>query len=476
MRKVIICLYLIISTSVLCFAQSALWAGNAARGNDDAYPASIRSSGKAAGMSLALPEGTLVQVRNQKNNLTVDVTIVSGQGKPGIFLLLNSTAADALEIHTGEVIMVEIQEKSSVSNPFLDYSADPDSFKKNLNEEFLAQSSDDPDNAAAVDVGEEMGKMGYAAAEEEGVPEEEPALETATEASVAAEPVITEDVEVEPEPEPVEADVAPEPVEPEPEIVIPAAEDGRDYEEIIIADSEETFDDVLDYGEEAGGEDILIPADTAAAEEEAEPFLADEISGEDMAAVTEDIPAVEPAPVTDEEDIPEADTALEEEAAVVDPDRVIYFLTPAELRPPEPVEEAPAIPEWGEAEDDLLVAEAVPEESAEGVSEPEKEEPSVIFVPQYVDGDELDAYMKETLETGARYVQVATAGKNEQEHIYKNMEDLQESFPYLPILLLPGKDENSLRLMVGPVSRDEVGILLYAMKAHGFSDAFLNRE
>ena len=474
MKKILLGLFLIITASVLCSAQSALWAGNAARGNDDAFPASVRSSGKAAGMSLALPEGTLVQVKNQKNGQTVDVTIVAGLGKPGIFLLLNSTAADALSIHTGEVIMVEIQEKSSVSNPFLDYSADPDSFKKNLNDDILAKAGDDPDNTAAVDVEGEMSRMGYEAAAE-------------------TEPVATEETAESPtvvEPLPVE-----ESSEPEESITVPETDDDRDFDDIVIAESEETYDAVLDYGdgaEEAVPEPEAVPEEETVAEET--PFLSEDLTLT-VPEPEKEGPAEETALAMAEPE-PEEPAAEEEaggtgaEASVpIDPDRVIYFLTPAELRPPEPAEdEAPPLPVWEKEEDVLTVATAeeepgkeesgVPAEETAGnaFAEATSDEPEIHFVPQYIDPDDLETYMRDTLEDGSRYVQVASFGREDSRRVYDRMVELQKSFPYLPIILLPGTGRDTFKLMVGPVSRDEVGILLYTMKSRGFPDAFLNRK
>ncbi|MDC7219689.1 MAG: hypothetical protein PQJ59_07105 [Spirochaetales bacterium] len=486
MKKLIFSLILLAGSLSVSFAQSAIWAGNATRGNDDAYPASIRSSGKAAGLSLALPEGTLVQVRNRKNGKTADVTIVSGQGKPGIFLLLNSSAADALDIHTGEVIMVEIEEKSSISNPFLDYSSDPDGFKRNLNEEFLTSPGTNPDDPSSLDVEGEMDKMGYETEEEdaslaeESSPEETAvaALPDTDDAVIEEEELLMEEITVE---DPLEGEllvdageaeteeiieenpiVVETPIEETPpveepeleELYVPEAE--GDFEEIIIATGKDDYDEELDYSSKE------------------EPFLSDDLTADEL--VKEEPVLEESAPV-EEPIVEEAPVLAETEEApkeepVIDRERVIYFLTPAELRPPEVEEEEPALPEWNESEGEVLTVEA-----EEPVAEPEKEgEEEIIFVPQYVESDDLEEYMEETRESGARYVQVALFDKNASEEIYDNMGILQDAFPYLPILLMPGSTENTLRLMVGPVSRDEVGILLYAMKAHGFADAFLNRE
>ena len=548
MKKLLLSLCLVIFASAVCFAQNALWAGNAARGNDDIYPASVRSSGKAAGMSLALPEGTLVQVKNQKNGQTVDVTIVAGQGKPGIFLLLNSAASDALDIHSGEVIMVEIREKSSVSNPFLDYSADPDRFKKSLNDEIVSPRQNDPDNTATVDVEGEMNKMGYEETEESTAVEEEesvpvvdsPVLAAAEEPSITEDTAIPEDTTVEAEPagdtlllspdgadedidtpdailEEEEAELVTAVREddiPEGEIVVPETDGSRDFEDIIIADSEETYDAVLNYGdtkeektEEVAVEENPVPEEKVTAVEETSspavteepaesepeaegtPFLAEDLTLTDLNGQEEISEPVESEAVPEERSTPP-----------VDPGRVIYFLTPAELRPPEPVEdEETPLPVWEKDEDslsltastsdsgegtaalseadpvaegDILIADS--SENGEGAESPVIE-PEIHFEPQYVELDELEKYIRETLEDGSRYVQVASFGRRDYSQIYGNMVNLQKSFPYLPMILLPVEGESTLKLMVGPVSRDEVGILLYAMKANGFADAFLNR-
>jgi hypothetical protein len=477
MRKLCICLCLFAVVTSFGFAQNALWAGNAARGNDDSFPASIRSSGKSAGISLALPEGTLVQVKNQKNGLTQDITIVKGQGKPGIFILLNSAASDALEIRAGEVIMVEIEEKKAVSNPFLDYSADPDSFKKNLNEEFVASPAEDPDNTAAVDVTGEMERLGYG--DEEVVNGEEPGLAEELPPVVPDKPPV---VAVEEEDEPVEAT---EPVAEESVIEAPPVTDDREYEDIIIADGSETYDSELDYTpeetvpEEAPAEAFLSDSITIPAEKAEEPVITEEPAS---VAVAAEEAADEPAAPAE----PDSETPAE---PVIDPGRVIYFLAPAELRPPEPVEEAPVLTTWDEnaAESDSAIGdEAGSETEAEEEKAPSDDvlvlnaespsEEAITFVPQYVESDELKAFMKETLDAGSRYVQVASFGRESLDDIYNNMVSLQEAFPYLPLLLLPGDGGKTFKLMVGPVSRDEVGILIYAMKARGFSRAFLSRE
>ena len=481
MRKLCISLCLFAVVTSFSFAQNALWAGNAARGNDDSFPASIRTSGKSAGISLALPEGTLVQVKNQKNGLTRDITIVKGQGKPGIFILLNSAASDALDIHSGEVIMVEIEEKKAVSNPFLDYSADPDSFKKNLNEEFVASPSEDPDNTASVDVTGEMDRLGYGP--EEVAAAEEPASEPDTAVEPAPAVETAPDVTEEP---PVAA------VE-EPVIEAPPVTDDRAYEDIVIADGSETYDAELDYTpEEAVPEEepvetflsdsISIPADTTEEPAVAEEPAAVEEPAEVAAAAEE--PAIDPI-VTE---VPPEEAVTEAPAeTVIDPGRVIYFLAPAELRPPEPVEETPVLTTWDE---NSVETETAVNDTAETVNAEEKPpsedvlvlngttpaEEDITFVPQYVASDDLKAFMKETLDAGSRYVQVASFGRESLGDIYNNMVSLQEAFPYLPLLLLPGNDGKTFKLMVGPVSRDEVGILIYAMKARGFSQAFLSRE
>ncbi len=468
MRKLFFSLCLFAAAAALSFAQSAIWAGNAARGNDDSFPPAVRSTGKSAGISLALPEGTLVRVKNQKNGITTDVTIVSGQGKPGIFLLLNSAAADSLEIHSGEVIMVEIEEKKAVANPFLDYSADPDAFKKNLNEEFLSTPVEDPDNAAAVDVAGEMDRMGYASGEEPAAEEapspEEPADETPLDAVVAVDALSPAG-----EPE-------------EPAITVPPAGDDRAYEDVIIADGAESYDSVLDFTpeEEPSGEEPV----------ETETFLSDSINLDADVPVEGEAPVEEPiliasAAETGSESVPEPE---EVPAPVIDPGRVIYFLTPAELRPPEPVEETPVLPEWEEPADgseqdgkgDLVVPSEKTPPPEDTVTVIKPAEPAdgedLVFVPQYVESADLNAFMQETLKAGSRYVQVASFSKISSDGLYEIMASLQEAFPYLPLLLLPGRDGKSYRLMAGPVSRDEVGILIYNMKARGFSQAFLSRE
>lgn len=470
MKKRLLLILIIIGQAFL-FAQENAFIGNATRGSDDSFSGSPDQDG-LYGISLIVPAGKSVRVTNLKNNLTEEILIVEGKAKPGIQLLLNSSASDALKIFPGEVIQVSSVELSGGTNPFLSYAEDPERFKKDMDEEFLEKEKKDPDYGSAVDVEEEMEKLGYETAEEEetapaegdgdDIPEPGEGDIKSAELEIAEKAV--DDSFTEPE-ETVDA------VENKKTLPIAPESNESDWDDIVIAHPEEDLDDVLDIDDietdqerealEAEPTVVDEPEAEAAPENESEPEIVDaEPFATDMVALDEETSSGEDSP---------------EES--VRPDRVIYFLTPAELRPPDVTEENEEIlPPWDDDDEESLVIEGEAEEDEPTEKALDSIPSMTLYVPQYVEADELDSYMEETVRNGSRYIQVISLDEKKKDDLYKNMTEIQDNFPYIPLLVLPSNKDGFLRLVAGPVSRDEVGILLYAIRAHGFDDALLVKE
>ena len=117
-------------------------------------------------------------------------------------------------------------------------------------------------------------------------------------------------------------------------------------------------------------------------------------------------------------------------------ENVIYFLTPSDFRPPE----AP------EVEDEI--------------------------VPVYVDREELENRIEEQLENGSSYIQLGAYSSSEL--VYGEMDRIAVKYP-----MIVWTDESGsgpvYKLLIGPLTGDETGVLVYRFRAEGYRDLFLYR-
>ena len=148
----------------------------------------------------------------------------------------------------------------------------------------------------------------------------------------------------------------------------------------------------------------------------------------------EPVPAV--PEVREPEALPEISSGMIPETG--DKDNVIYFLTPSDFRPPE----APAAP-------------------------PEEE-----IVPVYVERDVLEDRIADQLSNGSSYIQLGAYSSAAL--VYSEMESIATRYP---MVVWTEKTEKGkiYKLLIGPLTADETGVLVYRFKAKGYPDLFLYR-
>ncbi|MBF9015708.1 MULTISPECIES: hypothetical protein [unclassified Oceanispirochaeta] len=159
-----------------------------------------------------------------------------------------------------------------------------------------------------------------------------------------------------------------------------------------------------------------------------------------FAPVEEDIPVLSPETLAGAPEETLDLSAVEELSDTILPagDNVIYFLTPSDFRPPtQPI-----------------------------VSKEESDE----IVPVLVDRETLEDYIVSQLNNGSSYIQLGAYSTAES--IYSEIEAIEARYPM--IVWTEQKNGLSLyKLLIGPLTRDETGVLSYRFRDSGYTDLFL---
>lgn len=254
----------------------------------------------------------------------------------------------------------------------------------------------------------------------------------------------------------VDPDINPGVTVPDEEVLDTAVTDKTVPEEAIPEGGEDfTTAPGLSYDEPVP---VPLPGDNLRVDRGSpEPEIHDDIILEEVIPVaameeSDDVPAPAPAPV--EEDIPvlspgtlaEAPeetldlSAVEDLSDTILPagDNVIYFLTPSDFRPPtQPI-----------------------------VSKEESEE----IVPVLVDRDTLEDYIVSQLNNGSSYIQLGAYSTAES--IYNEIKAIEARYP----MIVWTEQKNGLplyKLLIGPLTHDETGVLSYRFRDSGYADLFL---
>jgi len=240
------------------------------------------------------------------------------------------------------------------------------------------------------------------------------------------------------------------------ETALDAADDSADTDlEILSGTVDEDIAGVPPAGDEPVP--VPVPADSLRVERE-EPVVPDTsaadagiavtplpeeeiLSGDALTAVSEpEVPAVsdsaaaetvpETAILTDPEDI--------EESLLPSGDNVIYFLTPSDFRPPTgPV--------------------TVKEDTEE-------------IVPVLVDRNSLEKFIVNQLKNGSSYIQLGAYSSPES--VYAEITAIADRYPMV-VWTETGKNGTLYKLLIGPLTRDETGVLSYRFRSTGYADLFL---
>jgi len=217
--------------------------------------------------------------------------------------------------------------------------------------------------------------------------------------------------------------------------------------------TDESFAEVPLSGEEMVP--VPVPADTLRVERE-EPGLTEALPGEVDVPVTDAL--VTPVEILSEEvpageiiaeEIPSEPDAETETAVLTEADEirdsilptgdnVIYFLTPSDFRPPTgPVD--------------------VKEDAGE-------------IVPVLVDRSSLEKFIVSQLNNGSSYIQLGAY--TSPESIYEEILSIEDRYPMV-VWTENGRDGTLYKLLVGPLTRDETGVLSYRFRSTGYNDLFL---
>lgn len=165
-------------------------------------------------------------------------------------------------------------------------------------------------------------------------------------------------------------------------------------------------------------------------------------------------PEIDETPVTEEQEPilvePEPLPETEEELLTMTmpaeetPENVIYFLTPGDFRPPPRTEK---------------------KEEKEKAKEEEKK-----VVPLTVERSELEHMIVRELRNGGSYLQLGTYSSVDV--LYSTIESISDAYPTI-VLTMGERDSQIYKLLIGPISRDEKGIVITRFRSLGYGDAFL---
>lgn len=261
---------------------------------------------------------------------------------------------------------------------------------------------------------------------------------------------LSESVETEElsEPEDTNTENSPEPSEEDnsEKIDAPAPEAQKEPDGEIVDEKEpenlETEEDSA--GPESFSEDIEnaeteTSDDITEDKEQSEHFESEALSEVENTEIPESAPLAE-------------NTAAEEYAPIV--------LTPSALNPPETENENIEEESRDEPQKEVFVS-----EQAE-----EKVESSAVEENAEISGFESFVTTDAELKKGMYYLQIATLSNEE------NVANLTEKYgKKYPLALIKQENKNAYRVLVGPLSADEFGMIKERFESYGFKDAFLRK-
>ena len=277
-------------------------------------------------------------------------------------------------------------------------------------------------------------------------------------------------------------------VAPEPEKINPdevpalypvteAEEVGEDSEDVPNDSEGEEVESSEEVGEDSEGE-AVEPSEEVTDEEPEKP-VAEDLPGEEVESC-EDVECETESEVSD--DIPEDSEgeAVEPSEEVTDEETerpVAEDLPGEEVEPCEDVEEEGDIqgilgePQVEIPEEDGAYAPIVlvPADSR-APEDGETDDGTLSIQPEPASAQrtaiEARTVREQDLQKGSYYVQIATMTRAE------NINELLETYSKYPVVLVPAAG-GAYRVLVGPLSVDEYGVVLAKFRAFGFKDAFL---
>lgn len=523
MKKTISFIFAVLAVAVLSAAARPSLDGRAVVADDGEMPNGLFAK------TIGYLPGDSVTVTNPANGSSVDVLILGSiDASEGVAILLSPQSADRLGIQKDANVQVKITKRTgsldeNVSGTAVlaqEDAADDYTGYESMEEteSELPKDADAEDALAEADNMENDGFIASADEEdssyiedgnEENFADDSALSESEGEALSVSEVPEAEAVPV-PElaPEEVLASIDPEPASAEDQV---SPEQETDSEENQLSPEQE-----IDSAEEIVSSEPVPPAEREAGIDDPKPLedaLAEVVEEDEISPVQDEIPSGPAAFASDDgvASADEADDASSEElftdaapeldensyigraddepasneenpAVALDAPSSEYapiVLIPSEPYPPENAEEDKS--EKGERENDAVspVVENVQNEgSLQEVSESEHSVPDAVQ-RAVVAGTSLSSSEKDIeyyvkteneLETGKYYLQIASLGK--KENIERVLEKYADKYPVVLIKLGSG---NIYRVLVGPLSVDEYGMIKERFVSYGYKDAFLRK-
>ena len=415
---------LIISIFILSFIHGAsVWEGAAGIASNSDFP----TQGNYI-LSNAFPKHTVVEITNLENGITIQAEVTGPLGTSGVLAAVSPEAAKNLSLRSGSVSRVRVRIPfTSAENLVFD-----NSFQNN-----------DPDVNPQAAIAFDKARYG-----ETEVSEDEEWLGYVPEQVFTDEMVAQED-----------SGEGTQGVGPEenivPEEVITASEEAIENKKAIEGETEieatKGSTEIRDEKTESV-EVVLIPPEEIETEDE------DEI------IVLSDDSLVPETPETSE--LPDAEKVADDVIISDEPELVVSFDdSQIEINR----ENQPVLPDSEVVAETDVDSDFIAKE--EDIIIPET---PVIADESTVKGN-IDEYVSETPDTLEKGIYIQIAALQDSKTLDEVCGKYGEDYP-IKLVELQNNGKNLVRVLIGPVNRDEYGAVLERFKSFGFKDAFVSRN
>lgn len=415
---------LIISIFILSFIHGAsVWEGAAGIASNSDFP----TQGNYI-LSNAFPKHTVVEITNLENGITIQAEVTGPLGTSGVLAAVSPEAAKNLSLRSGSVSRVRVRIPfTSAENLVFD-----NSFQNN-----------DPDVNPQAAIAFDKARYG-----ETEVSEDEEWLGYVPEQVFTDEMVAQED-----------SGEGTQGVGPEknivPEEVITASEEAIENKKAIEGETEieaaKGSSEIRDEKTESV-EVVLIPPEEIETEDE------DEI------IVLSDDSLVPETPETSE--LPDAEKVADDVIISDEPELVVSFDdSQIEINR----ENQPVLPDSEVVAETDIDSDFIAKE--EDIIIPET---PVIADESTVKGN-VDEYVSETQDTLEKGIYIQIAALQDSKTLDEVCGKYGEDYP-IKLVELQNNGKNLVRVLIGPVNRDEYGAVLERFKSFGFKDAFVSRN
>ncbi len=415
---------LIISIFILSFIHGAsVWEGAAGIASNSDFP----TQGNYI-LSNAFPKHTVVEITNLENGITIQAEVTGPLGTSGVLAAVSPEAAKNLSLRSGSVSRVRVRIPfTSAENLVFDNSFqnnDPD-----VNPQ--AAIAFDKARYGETEVSEDEEWLGYVP--EQVFTDEMVAQENSGEGTQGVGP---------------EENIVPEEV-------ITASEEAIENKKAIEGETEieaaKGSSEIRDEKTESV-EVVLIPPEEIETEDE------DEI------IVLSDDSLVPETPETSE--LPDAEKVADDVIISDEPELVVSFDdSQIEINR----ENQPVLPDSEVVAETDVDSDFIAKE--EDIIIPET---PVIADESTVKGN-IDEYVSETPDTLEKGIYIQIAALQDSKTLDEVCGKYGEDYP-IKLVELQNNGKNLVRVLIGPVNRDEYGAVLERFKSFGFKDAFVSRN